>query len=317
MVTMNDLDRVEILTLQDNYIDMTATDDSAMIRRAGARVAGETRKSVLAEHGFSAVIRTTVGDRTRTMLFDFGFSEIGAAFNARTLGVPMGEIEAIALSHSHGDHMGGFRELVGLIGRPGIELVVHPAAFKAPRYVKFDGGKSKSHHPPFTREMAVAAGVKVVESKEPRPMLGGDVLFLGEIPRRTEFEMGLPNAFYEEGGVEKKDMIDDDTSIVMNINGKGLIVLSGCAHSGIINTVTWAREATGIDTFHVIMGGFHLNVAPTDPLVGRTVEALRKIGPRYIVPTHCTGRKSIQQIEAAMPESFLLNMAGTRLTFAA
>ncbi|MBU2027932.1 MAG: MBL fold metallo-hydrolase [Proteobacteria bacterium] len=317
MVTMNDLDRVEILTLQDNYIDMTATDDSAMIRRAGARVAGETRKSVLAEHGFSAVIRTTVGDRTRTMLFDFGFSEIGAAFNARTLGVPMGEIEAIALSHSHGDHMGGFRELVGLIGRPGIELVVHPAAFKAPRYVKFDGGKSKSHHPPFTREMAVAAGVKVVESKEPRPMLGGDVLFLGEIPRRTEFEMGLPNAFYEEGGVEKKDMIDDDTSIVMNINGKGLIVLSGCAHSGIINTVTWAREATGIDTFHVIMGGFHLNVAPTDPLVGRTVEALRKIAPRYIVPTHCTGRKSIQQIEAAMPESFLLNMAGTRLTFAA
>jgi len=317
MVTMNDLDRVEILTLQDNYIDMTATDNSAVIRRAGARVAGETRKSVLAEHGFSAVIRTTVGDRTRTMLFDFGFSEIGAAFNARTLGVPMGEIEAIALSHSHGDHMGGFRELVGLIGRPGIELVVHPAAFKAPRYVKFDGGKSKSHHPPFTREMAAATGVKVVEAKEPRPMLGGDVLFLGEIPRRTAFETGLPNAFYEEGGVEKKDIINDDTSIVMNLKGKGLIVLSGCAHSGIINTVTWAREATGIDTFHVIMGGFHLNVAPTDPLVGRTVEALRKIAPKYIVPTHCTGRKSIQQIEAAMPESFLLNMAGTRLTFAA
>ncbi len=317
MATMNELDRVEILTLQDNYIDMTATDNSEMIGRAGARVAGETRKSVLAEHGFSAVIRTTAGGRTRTMLFDFGFSEIGAAFNARTLGVPMREIEAIALSHSHGDHMGGFRELVGLIGRPGIELVVHPAAFKAPRYVKFDGGKSKSHHPPFTREMAAAAGVKVVEAKEPRPMLGGDVLFLGEIPRRTPFETGLPNAFYEEGGVEKKDIIDDDTSLVMNLRGKGLIVLSGCAHSGIINTVTRAREVTGIETVHVIMGGFHINVAPTDPLVARTVEELRKFAPRYIVPTHCTGRKSIQQIEAAMPESFLLNMAGTRLTFAA
>jgi 7,8-dihydropterin-6-yl-methyl-4-(beta-D-ribofuranosyl)aminobenzene 5'-phosphate synthase len=315
MMGINELDRVEILTLQDNYIDMTATDNSEMIYRAGTRVVGEERKSVLAEHGFSAVIRTTVGEKTRTMLFDFGFSEIGAVYNARTLGVPMGEIEAIALSHSHGDHAGGFRELVKLIGKPGIELVLHPAAFKVPRYVKFDGGKSKSQHPPFTREMTEATGVKVVETKEPRPMLGGDVLFLGEIPRRTSFEKGLPNAYYEEGGVEKKDNIDDDTSLVMNLRGKGLIVLSGCAHSGIINTVTRAREVTGIVTVHAIMGGFHINVAPNDPLVGLTVDELRKIGPRYIVPTHCTGRKSIQQIEAAMPENFLLNMAGTRLTF--
>ena len=267
-MAINELDKVEILTLQDNYIDMTATDNSEMICRAGARAAGEQRKSVLAEHGFSAVIRTAVGEKTRTMLFDFGFSEIGAAYNARTLGVSMGEVEAIALSHSHGDHAGGFRELVQLIGKPGVELVVHPAAFRVPRYVKFDGGKSKSQHPPFTREMTEAAGVKVVATKEPRPMLGGDVLFLGEIPRRTPFETGLPNAYYEEGGVEKKDTIADDTSLVMNLRGKGLIVLSGCAHSGIINTVTRAREVTGIDTVHVIMGGFHINVAPTEPLVG-------------------------------------------------
>jgi 7,8-dihydropterin-6-yl-methyl-4-(beta-D-ribofuranosyl)aminobenzene 5'-phosphate synthase len=317
MMTINELDKVEILTLQDNYIDMTTTDNNEMIRRAGTRVVGETRKSVLAEHGFSAVVRTTRDNRTRTMLFDFGFSAIGAAYNAKTLSAPMGEIEAIALSHSHGDHMGGFREVVKLIGKPGIELVLHPAAFKAPRYVKFDEGKSKSQHPPFTREMTEEAGVKVVATKEPRPMLGGDVLFLGEIPRRTSFEKGLPNAYYEEGGVEKKDTIDDDTSLVMNMRGKGLIVLSGCAHSGIINTVARAREVTGIDTVHVIMGGFHINVAPTDPLLGLTVDALRKIGPRYIVPTHCTGRKSIQHIEEAMPENFVLNMAGTRLTFAA
>ena len=115
-------------------------------------------------------------------------------------------------------------------------------------------------------------------------MLGGDALFLGEIPRRTPFETGLPNAYYEEGGVEKKDIIDDDTSLVMNLKGKGLIILSGCAHSGIINTVTWAREVTGIDTVHVIMGGFHLNRAPSDPLVVRTIEALRKIGPGISFP---------------------------------
>ena len=112
MITINELDQVEILTLQDNYIDMTATDNSAMIYRAGTRVAGEIRKPILAEHGFSTVIRTTAEGRTRTMLFDFGFSEIGAAFNARTLDVPMGEIEAVALSHGHSDHIGGFREMM-------------------------------------------------------------------------------------------------------------------------------------------------------------------------------------------------------------
>jgi 7,8-dihydropterin-6-yl-methyl-4-(beta-D-ribofuranosyl)aminobenzene 5'-phosphate synthase len=314
---MNKLDRVEILTLQDNTIDMTATDNNDMIRRAGARVAGEQRRSVLAEHGFSAVVRTTRESRTRTMLFDFGFSEIGAALNARTLGAPMGEIEAIALSHSHGDHMGGFRDLVKMIGKSGIELVVHPAAFRTPRYVKFDGGKSKSQHPPFTKEMIEAVGAKVIATKEPLLMLGGDVLFLGEIPRRTAFETGIPNAYYEERGVEIKDMIDDDTSLVMNLKGKGLCVLSGCAHSGIVNTVNRAREVTGIEKIHVIMGGFHINHAPTDPLVVQTVEALKTFAPRYIVPTHCTGRKSIQEIEAAMPESFLLNMSGTRLTFSA
>ena len=316
MITIHELDRVEILTLQDNYIDMTATDNSEMIHRAGARVNGEIRKSVLAEHGFSAVIRTTVGERTRTMLFDFGFSEIGAAFNARALGFPMGEIEAIALSHGHSDHIGGFRKLVGMIGKPGIELVVHPGAFKSNRYVKFGEG-FKSPFPRFTREMAEEAGTRVSEAKEPRLMLGGDVLFLGEIRRRTDFEKGMPNAYYEKDGVETKDAIEDDTSLVMNLKGKGLIVLSGCAHSGIVNTVFSAREAPCGEAVHAIMGGFHLNVPLREPIVGRTIDELRRIDPRYIIPTHCTGRKTIQQIEAVMPDRFLLNMAGTRLTFAA
>jgi 7,8-dihydropterin-6-yl-methyl-4-(beta-D-ribofuranosyl)aminobenzene 5'-phosphate synthase len=316
MITINELDRVEILTLQDNYIDMTTRDNSDMISRAGIPVNEEIRKSILAEHGFSAVIRTTVGERTRTMLFDFGFSEIGAAFNARALGFPMGEIEAIALSHGHSDHIGGFRELVGMIGKPEIELVVHPGAFKSNRYVKFGEGL-KFPFPRFTREMAEEAATRVFEAKEPRLMLGGDVLFLGEIRRRTDFEKGMPNAYYQKEGVETKDVVEDDTSLVMNLKGKGLIVLSGCAHSGIINTVASAREAAGVDAVYAIMGGFHLNVPLQDPVVGRTIDELQRINPRYIVPTHCTGRKTIQQIEALMPDRFLLNMAGTRLTFTA
>jgi 7,8-dihydropterin-6-yl-methyl-4-(beta-D-ribofuranosyl)aminobenzene 5'-phosphate synthase len=317
MIGMNELDRVEVLTLLDNYIDMTAQDNSDMIQRGGGWKKGEVRKSILSEHGFSAVIRTTQGERTRAMIFDFGFSEIGAAYNARVLGVAMGEIEAIALSHGHGDHRGGFRELVGMIGKPGIEFVAHPSVFKEHRYAKVNKGEFKAWHPAFTRKFAEEAQTVIVETKEPRLMLGRDVLFLGEVPRRTDFEMGLPTAFYEENGVEKKDDIEDDTSLVMNLRGKGLIVLSGCAHSGIINTVRRAQEVTGIETVYAIMGGFHLGIPSAEPTIGRTIDAFLKIDPRYIVPTHCTGRRSIQKIEAAMPDRFILNMSGTRLTFAA
>jgi 7,8-dihydropterin-6-yl-methyl-4-(beta-D-ribofuranosyl)aminobenzene 5'-phosphate synthase len=164
--------------------------------------------------------------------------------------------------------------------------------------------------------MVAQAGATVVEAKDPRPLLDGDILFLGEIPRRTDFETGVAPAFYEADGVEKRDPIEDDTSIVMNLKDKGLIILSGCAHAGIVNTVWQAREATGVGKVHVIMGGFHLNGPAGDPIVGRTIEEFRKIDPACIVPTHCTGRTPIQRMEAAMPERFVLNMAGTRLTFA-
>jgi 7,8-dihydropterin-6-yl-methyl-4-(beta-D-ribofuranosyl)aminobenzene 5'-phosphate synthase len=317
MIEINELDKVEILTLQDNFIDMTARDDSAVIHRGGLWEKGKDRKSLLAEHGFSALIRTTRGERTRTLLFDLGFSEIGAAYNARTLGIPMGEVEVVALSHGHGDHQGGLVKLLELIGRPGIELVVHPAAFKERRYTKMRGADFKAWHPPFTREMVARAGATVVEAKEPRPLLDGDVLFLGEIPRRTDFETGVAPAFYEVDGIEKRDAIEDDSSIVMHLRGKGLVVLSGCAHAGIVNTVLRAREATGIDRVHVIMGGFHLNGPAAEPIVARTIEAFKAFDPAYIVPTHCTGRTPIQRMEAALPDRFVLNMAGTRLTFAA
>jgi len=94
-----------------------------------------------------------------------------------------------------------------------------------------------------------------------------------------------------------------------------LVVLTGCAHSGIVNTVNYAKAVTGVNPVHVIMGGFHLAGPAAEPVVEKTIEALKKINPAYIVPTHCTGRKSVMEIEKAMPAQFILNMAGTGLTF--
>jgi 7,8-dihydropterin-6-yl-methyl-4-(beta-D-ribofuranosyl)aminobenzene 5'-phosphate synthase len=315
-LNVKEVDKVEILTLQDNYVDITVMDNNALITRATPIKAGEIQNSILAEHGFSAIVKTMTGDQTKTMLFDCGFSEDGAAYNAKALDVDMGQVEVIALSHGHSDHMGGLGKLVAMIGKKDIKFVVHPAAFNSPRYLKL-GEQLKFHFPKLVMETLEKAGLKVVEAKEPYPILDGNVLFLGEIPRQTDFETGFPIAHFKDKGVEKWDPIVDDTSIVMNLKGKGLIILSGCAHSGIVNTVNYAMDLTGINKIHAIMGGFHLSGPFFEPIIDRTTEELKKIQPAYVIPTHCTGRKAIMFMEKEMPNQFILNMSGTRLTFMA
>jgi len=311
---LKEVERVEILTLQDNFIDIMASDNSAIISRARFLINGEIKTSIRAEHGFSAIVRTTTAGRTRTLLFDFGFSKDGAVANAKALGVDMGEIEVMVLSHGHSDHFGGFEKLVKMIGRDGVELVLHPAAFKQQRYLKF-AGNFKARFPEVTRKKIEKKGVRLRETTEPLPLLDGDVLYLGEICRQTEFEKGMPHAFFMDKGIETWDPIEEDTGIAINLKGRGLVVLTGCAHSGIVNTVNYARAVTGVNPVHVIMGGFHLGGPAFEPIVEKTIEELKKINPAYIVPTHCTGRKSVMEIEKAMPSQFILNMAGTGLTF--
>ena len=312
---LNAVDKVEILTLQDNYIEMTAMDNSVVIVRAMPLKDGEIRASILAEHGFSALVKTTTSGVTHTLLFDFGFSENGAAQNAATLGVDMTEVEAVALSHGHSDHTGGMDKLTALIGKKSIPFVVHPAVFKSPRYLKL-GEEFKINFPKLTREMVRQARLSVVESEKPYPLLDNTILFLGEIPRSTDFEKGWPLPHCQKDGKEVWDPIEDDTSIVMNLKDKGLVIVSGCAHAGIVNTVRHAIDVTGIDKIHAVMGGFHLSGPFFEPIIDRTTQELQNLHPAFVIPTHCTGRKAIMAMEKQMPDQFILNMAGTKLTFA-
>ena len=201
-------------------------------------------------------------------------------------------------------------------GKEGIELVLHPTAFRKSRYLKVSE-KLKIKLPSLTREKIENVNVSVVESKKPRSLLDNSLLFLGEIPQKTDFEKGFPRIHYAEDGNEKWDPIEEDTGIVANVKGKGLVIISGCAHSGIVNTVKYAQEVSGIDQLYVVMGGFHLTGADFEPIIEPTTEALKALNPQYIVPTHCTGRKAIVHFEREMPDKFLLNMSGTKMTFAA
>ncbi len=315
-IPLLEVDRVEITTLQDNYVDLLASDGSEVVQRAIPLKGMEIKNSVLAEHGFSALVSVTAGGKRRDLLFDFGFSAHGAAFNAEALNLDLTSVEVLALSHGHPDHTGGFAALMKKVGREGLELFLHPSAFKAPRYTKITD-ELHINFPPFTREEIQRAGVRAEETAEPGLLLDGTALFLGEIPRRTPFET-VPSIFRcQENGRETHDSIEDDTALVFKVKDRGLVVLSGCAHSGIVNTVRRAQEVTGVDRVFAVMGGYHLTGADPDTVIAPTAKALQEIDPRYIVPTHCTGRIAADHMQKQMPDRFLLNMSGTRMTFAA
>ena len=315
-IKLQEVDKLEILTLQDNYIDVAAMDSTEMVHRAMPLKDGEIKNSILAEHGFSALVTVTTGSESRSILFDFGFSEHGAAYNADALDADLSNVEALVLSHGHMDHFGGLLPLVERVGKKNLKLILHPTAFRKPRYIKVSEDFN-INLPPLKKEMISKAGVAMVESKDPRLLVDGLMLFLGEVPKLTDFEKGFARMYYDEDGQSHWDPIEDDTAIVANVRGKGLVVISGCAHSGIINTVKYAQKTSGIDKIYVVMGGFHLSGADFEPIIEPTAEALKALDPEYVIPTHCTGRKATMHLEQEMPDKFLLNMSGTRMVFAA
>lgn len=312
--TIDEADCIEIHTLLDNYIDLTSGDSTDMVKRASPVKDFEIGNSILAEHGFSALLDITANEVSQRILFDFGFSGQGAAFNADALGLDLTDVDLLMLSHGHMDHTGGLQELRERIGKKEIDLVSHPGVFRYPRYIKIDD-EMRISFPAFDRDNLRPLGINPTDSTEPLLTLGGGALFLGEIPRRTSFEKGMANCYHIVAGKEEPDAIEDDSGVVLNLRDKGLVILTGCAHAGIINTVDYAREITGTAGVHAIMGGFHLSGPNADLLIDQTIASLIEIDPDYIIPTHCTGRTAIQRIEEAMPEKFLLNMSGTTITF--
>lgn len=312
---LREVDQVEILTLSDNYNDLTVMDSNQIVTRALPVKDMEVKRSVLAEHGYSAVVKTTAGDETHEVFFDFGLTDVAVPYNVKSLELDLSGIEAAVLSHGHMDHFGALVPMIEAIPRKPLPLYAHPHAFKAGRYLKV--GDIRIKFPTTDRAAWEKAGAEIIESPGPSLLAGDTVLFLGEVERLTDFEKGMPNAYFEADGEERWDPIEDDTAIAVNLRGKGLVVLSGCSHSGIVNTVAYARKVTGVDGVHAVMGGFHLTGPAFEPVIKPTVDGLKGFGPDYVVPTHCTGRKAIMAMEEAFGEGFILNMAGTRLTFRA
>lgn len=218
-----------------------------------------------AEHGLSFLI-----EADRTVLFDTSSSDL-IGYNAKILNFDLHQIETIVLSHGHDDHTGGLTLFNGQ------QLICHPDTFLK----RFRKSNYTELGIKWTED-EIRSRFDVHTSREP-VKVSDQIFFLGEIPRLTDFE-SQTTAFQKADGTD--DFVMDDSGLVI-ITSKGLVIVSGCAHSGICNMISHAIKVTGIEKVRLVIGGFHLQ--NDDTITQKTVEWLKLKNVEQVIPSHCTG----------------------------
>jgi len=310
-VTIQPVDRIEITVLMDNYIDVLLGSTDVVTRPVFLNGDEIPTDTVIAEHGLSMLVRTFQGEESHSILFDTGYNKTSVLFNVKQLGIDISGVEAIVLSHAHMDHTGGLYPILEELSWSA-PLVVHPEVFTSPRFLKWPDGRMERFPNTLVREDLVNRGAKILESQVPVPLANGAILVTGEIERKTTFEKGFPIARMMQDGELVFDPIRDDQALAVCLKGKGLVVISGCAHSGIVNTVLYARKITGIESVYAILGGFHLTGPFFEPIIEDTAAAVKEMDPKVLVPMHCTGWKAMNRFSEAFPDAFILNSVGSK-----
>jgi len=258
----------------------------------------------LGEWGLSLLVET----QGQNILFDTGQS-ISASHNADLLGIDLGNIDRIVLSHGHYDHTGGLRQILHRM-RKKIEIIAHPDVW-AVKYSRREGQEDKYIGIPFHRQTLESLGARFNLTTEP-VAITDSIMTTGEIPMVTEYEEIEPHLMVKEGDGFKRDKLLDDQAIIINTE-PGLVVVLGCAHRGIINTLYHARELTGVKTVHTVLGGCHLMDA-SEERIRLTIAVLKELGVQKIGVSHCTGLPASAIMAQQFGDKFFFNNTGTRIS---
>ncbi len=326
-ITLEPVDSVTVTTLVDNVTDMLLVDQGPAKRPPLAMSAypsvparfiegGGTGDALRAEHGFSCLVTIAKAGRATRILFDAGITPDGVAENMRRLDISPHDIDIIVLSHGHWDHTTGMDGLVAELGRTNVPVLIHPDFWSRRRIAL--PGRDPIDLPSTSKGALEGAGFEIVEQRQPSFLLDGSLLVTGEVDRTTEFEQGFPvHQAYHQERWQPDPLILDDQALVAHVRGRGLVVLTGCGHSGIVNILRYVRKLTGEDRLHAVIGGFHLGGPLFEQVIAPTCDALAAFAPDYLVPSHCTGWRATHAIAARLPGAFLQNSVGTRFEFAA
>lgn len=310
-ITPPEVDEVRVSIIVDNGFDMLMA-STDVVRRFPLGPNPFEDSLPIAEHGFSALIRVRRGDKLGTVLFDTGISRTGVLYNMDAMEINISDIQAIILSHGHPDHANGLAGIVNRRGARRLPLILHPDAYLERKAV-LPGGDEIRLPAPKIKDLR-RENVEIVEGKSPSMVVDGMILVSGEIPRITGFEKGFPTHYAKRNDAWEPDpFIMDDQCAIVNVRGKGLVIVTGCGHSGVINVIRNAQALTGIQRIYAVIGGFHLTGRLFEGIIQDTINALLEINPLYIMPGHCTGWSAIHQIARTMPEAFIASSVGTTL----
>ena len=322
IIELAPVDQVEITTLFENLVDLTSP-GGGIIERLGVRSGnmvvsklhdGQRRNPFVGGHGLSMLVRMTRGGVSRSVLFDAGGTPEGLVHNMDCLDISPGDWNCIVLSHGHWDHTLGLIGLHQRLGHLNFPLTLHPDAYLKRATLRPNGEIQARLEPPSQQGLR-DAGVELIETKGPSFVVEGMALVTGQVARTNDFETGWPAHHVERNGTLEPDpLICDDQGLVINIKGKGLVVLSGCGHAGIVNTVHHAQAITGVSRVHAVIGGFHLGPTFFHDRIAPVVDALAALNPEVISPAHCAGHLAANAVFQRCPDAFVQNMVGTRIT---
>lgn len=311
MINLKPVEGIELLTVIDNYIDvfLPSTDE---VRRLPLFEEDHLAPPVSAEHGLCMFVTVHDGSKKHYLLLDAGYTKAGCLFNIEVMNLTLDQVGAFVLSHGHFDHIGALYDLYSKkYLKKGTPLHLHSKALSERGLKDPSGGLHKL--PQISKASLRKKGALIIVEDGPSLVLDQTCLITGEIPRRS-FEIGFPIGWRKEKDKVIRDDIPDDQALVFQIKDKGLVVVLGCGHSGVINTLNYAKELTGCDEIYMVFGGFHLSGEIFERYTDQTIDELIRIAPKMVVPTHCTGFNSIRKFAERMPDSFVLNSVGTTYT---
>jgi 7,8-dihydropterin-6-yl-methyl-4-(beta-D-ribofuranosyl)aminobenzene 5'-phosphate synthase len=326
--TLVPLDSLNVEVLSDNvsdtYVSKTsfACSEIDNIVAAGEKlISGQTL--LVANLGYGLRIRSTAGPVEHVLLFDTGTE--GAAFvrNCRNLGVDLGVVEEITITHGHWDHMGALIDAIDAVTekRDSVTVHVNPLMFRE-RGVKLANGEVIPTEKVPTPDEMRSHGAQVVNDAAERLLLDDHFYYSGEIPRVTWFETGRadhlcrPDNCPEDAAWESDPLLMDERMLVAHVRDLGLIVFSACSHAGIVNVCTEVTARFPGIPIHAVMGGLHLG-GVMERIIGDTVEALAPFEIRHIIAGHCTGWRALHALANAFGDRVSQSAVGTSYSFQA
>lgn len=262
-----------------------------------------------ATHGFLSELGLSllVEAGGKKILWDTGMS-ISAAYNAALLNIDLSTIDVICLSHGHVDHTGGLREI--LRRSKSTDVIAHPD-IKASKYARRSPTEYQYIGIPYTFDELESCGANFIFSREPFS-LTENITTSGEVAMTSDYEIIEDNLLVKESGKYVPDDLLDDLSLIINTL-YGLVVICGCAHRGVINTLRHAQKLTGNDLIYAVMGGIHLVRAEAER-IERTIADLKEIGVQTLYTSHCTGSTASMRLAQEFGSSFIPLHAGMRVS---